>query len=156
MAVKKVAVFAGSFDPITNGHLSILKLALKDFNQVILLLAVNPKKRAYFTSKKRLAMMKAAVKDLDRVKVDYTKGYTVNYARSHHAEFLIRGVRNKTDQQYENKLAKINQKLAPEIKTIIYPCEACHKNLSSTKIKQLIKNGSDLTQFLPHSVIKLI
>ena len=81
----KVAVYPGSFDPITNGHLDVLRRSLKVFDEVILLLANNPTKKSAFSVEERLAMMKDAVKDLPNVKVDYTDGLTVSYAKDHHA-----------------------------------------------------------------------
>ena len=100
----KIAVYPGSFDPITNGHLEILKRALNIFDKVIMLVAVNPNKKSRFTAEERVAMIEEAVND-DRVVVDCSEGLTVEYAKKHGASHLIRGLRAVTDFEYEFSLA---------------------------------------------------
>ena len=97
----KKAVYAGSFDPITNGHLEVLKRSLKIFDEVYLLLAVNPKKRGAFTIEERLSMMRDSVKDMPNVKVDYYDGLTVDYCKKVGAPSIIRGLRAVSDFEYE-------------------------------------------------------
>lgn len=156
MEVKQIAVFAGTFDPITNGHIEILKRALKDFDKVILLLAINPDKECFFDTKTRLKMMKVATREFRKVKVDKFKGYTVNYAKKHHAVALIRGERNKKDREYELDLSRKNLKLAPKIRTVIYQADHTMQNISSTRIRALIKNGANIAPFVPTGVNKII
>ncbi len=96
----KVAIYPGSFDPITNGHLEILKRALNIFDKVIMLVAVNPNKKTRFSAEERVAMIKEAVND-ERVEVDSSTGLTVEYAKKHGASHLIRGLRAVTDFEYE-------------------------------------------------------
>ena len=116
----RIAVYPGSFDPITNGHLDVLKRALGVFDEVILLLAVNPTKKSVFSVEERLDMMKEATKGMKGVHVDYYPGLTVDYCRSHQAKHLIRGLRAVTDFEYEFQLAAANEFADPEIDMVFF------------------------------------
>ncbi|MCQ2792392.1 MAG: pantetheine-phosphate adenylyltransferase [Bacilli bacterium] len=153
--MKDKALFAGSFDPITNGHLDLIKRALKEFKCLTILVAINENKKPHYSIKKRLQLIKLATKGLN-VKVDYTEGLTVAYAKRHHIRYLIRGVRNKQDQVYEEKMKKINQQLAKEIKTIIYPASKKYQNISSSEVVSLIKKSEDISSLVPKVIIKYL
>jgi pantetheine-phosphate adenylyltransferase len=150
----KIAVYPGSFDPITNGHLDVLKRSLKVFDEVILLLANNPTKKSAFSVEERLAMMKDAVKDLDHVQVDYTDGLTVDYAKNHHAVALIRGLRAVTDFEYEFQLAAANHFANPDIEMVFFMANEGTTFISSSTINQLFHNGVDITPLVPEAVAK--
>ncbi len=95
-------------------------------------------------------MIKAATKNMNNVKVDYTDGYVVDYAKAHHANYLLRGVRNEIDEKYEEALKKANEKLAPDIKTIILKADDKFKDVSSSNIIKKIKNEEDISSLLPY------
>lgn len=149
----KKAVYPGSFDPITNGHLDILTRAAKVFDHVILLLAVNPAKTSAFTVEERLFMMKEATKDMPMVEVDFTSGLTVEYARAHGASHIIRGLRAVTDFEYEFQFAAANSFVDPSIDMVFFMAGQKTGFISSSTINELYKNGADIAPLVPPSVL---
>ena len=149
------AVYAGSFDPITNGHLEVLKRSLKIFDQVYLLLAVNPKKSGAFTIEERLEMMKESVKDLPNVIVDYYDGLTVDYCKKVGAPSIIRGLRAVTDFEYEFQLAAANEFAAPDIDMVFFMARKEENFVSSSSVLELRKGGVDVSSLVPPCVIKM-
>lgn len=150
----KIAVYPGSFDPITNGHLDILKRALKVFDKVIVLVADNADKHYVFTVKERVEMIKEAVKGLKNVEVDYTDGLTVNYAKKVGASCLIRGLRAVTDFEYEFKMSAANEFIDPSIDEVFFMSHAETSFISSSTVNELYKSGVDISKLVPPSVIK--
>lgn len=150
----KIAVYPGSYDPITIGHLDILKRSLKMFDKVILLLAVNSKKKTLFSVEERLEMMKGAVADLPGVEIDYTDGLTVEYAKSKGAVALIRGLRAVTDFEYEFQLAAANKFANEEVETIFFMASKEMHFISSSTINELHEKGVDISSLVPPSVIE--
>lgn len=155
MEIKKVAIFAGTFDPITLGHIDIIKQALKSFKEVIILVAINEKKKPTYSLKERVKFIKLSTKGM-KVKVDYTSGLTVNYAKKHHVNYLIRGYRNKVDHEYEKKMCEFNKKLNPDITTLIYKGKKSYQNISSSKVKEEKKKGRDLSSFVSNNIVKYL
>ena len=149
----KVAVYPGSFDPITNGHLEILKRALKIFDRVIVLVAVNPNKKTRFSAEERVAMIKEAIND-ERVSVDYSNGLTVKYAKEHGASHLIRGLRAVTDFEYEFSLSSANDFIDSSIDTVFLMSKAEKSFINSSMIMELYQSGEDVSSLVPPSVIK--
>ena len=149
----KVAVYPGSFDPITNGHLEILKRALKIFDRVIVLVAVNPNKKTRFSAEERVAMIKESVND-ERVSVDYSDGLTVKYAKEHGASHLIRGLRAVTDFEYEFSLSSANDFIDSSIDTVFLMSKAEKSFINSSMIMELYQSGEDVSSLVPPSVIK--
>ena len=148
----KIAVYPGSFDPITNGHMDILKRSLKIFDKVILLLAVNPKKKSRFSVDERLAMMKGAVKDFPNVEVDFCDGLTVEYAKKHNAQALIRGLRAVTDFEYEFQLSAGNAYVDPSIEMVFFMAGKEMSFISSSVVNELEESGVDISRLVPASV----
>lgn len=149
----RVAIYPGSFDPITNGHLEILKRALNIFDRVIVLIAVNPTKQTRFSVEDRLAMIKEAVND-ERVTVDSYTGLTVEYAKAHGATHLIRGLRAVTDFEYEFSLASANDFIDSSIDTVFLMSKAEKSFINSSMIMELYQSGVDVSSLVPPSVIK--
>ena len=149
----KVAIYPGSFDPITNGHLEILKRALNIFDKVIVLVAINPNKKSRFSPEDRVAMIKEAVND-NRVEVDASTGLTVEYAKKHGASHLIRGLRAVTDFEYEFSLASANDFIDSSIDTIFLMSKAEKSFINSSMIMELYQSGVDVSALVPPSVIK--
>ena len=149
----KIAIYPGSFDPITNGHLEILKRALNIFDEVIMLVAVNENKKARFSAEERVAMIKEAVDD-EKVKVDSYNGLTVEYAKNHGAKHLIRGLRAVTDFEYEFSLASANDYIDDSIDTVFLMSKAEKSFINSSMIMELYHSGVDVSSLVPPSVIK--
>lgn len=156
MEIKKIAIFAGTFDPITLGHLDIIKQALKTFKEVTILIAVNKDKKPTYSLKERMKFIKLTTKGLKGVKVDYTDGLVVEYAKKHGVYFLVRGYRNEVDYRYEEKMSIINKKLAPDIITVIYKSKKRYQSVSSTNVKKLKKKGETLSSFVSSNIIKYL
>ncbi len=150
----KVAIYPGSFDPITNGHLEILKRALNIFDKVIVLVAVNDAKKSRFSVEERVAMIKEAVEGDPRVEVDSYNGLTVEYAKEHDAQHLIRGLRAVTDFEYEFSLASANDFIDSSIDTVFLMSKAEKSFINSSMIMELYHSGVDVSSLVPVSVIK--
>ena len=150
----KIAIYPGSFDPITNGHLEILKRALNIFDKVIMLVAVNDQKKSRFTVEERVAMIKEAIEGDPRVIVDSSNGLTVEYAKEHGAQHLIRGLRAVTDFEYEFSLASANDFIDSSIDTVFLMSKAEKSFINSSMIMELHQSGVDVSSLVPASVIK--
>jgi pantetheine-phosphate adenylyltransferase len=142
-----IAVYAGTFDPMTAGHLSVVRQAVRLTSHLVVLLAVNPEKKTLFTVDERLEMIREVVKIHPNVSAAWTEGLVVDYARLLGASILIRGIRGATDAPFETELAQTNRKLAPEIATILLPAAADLSQVSSSRLKELAAEGGDLTAF---------
>ena len=149
----KVAIYPGSFDPITNGHLDVLNRALKIFDKVIVLVAVNPKKKSRFSAEERVVMIKEAVNN-PNVEVDASSGLTVKYAKAHGATHLIRGLRAVTDFEYEFQLASANDFIDSNIDTVFLMSKNDKSFINSSMIMELYEAGVDVSSLVPNSVVK--
>ena len=155
--MKKIAVYPGSFDPITNGHLDILSRALKTYDEVILLIAVNPDKKGKFTVEERKTMILDAFKELGikNAKVDSTEGLSIKYAKEVGANTLIRGLRAVSDFEYEFKLSAANEYIDPEVDMVFYMSHNEKSFISSSGIDEMHKSGIDISKLVPQSVLKM-
>lgn len=151
----KIAVYPGSFDPITNGHIDVLNRALNVFDKVILLIADNSSKKSRFSISERLEMTKEAVKNIKGVEVDSTQGLTVEYAKKHNAKFLIRGLRAVTDFEYEFQLSATNAYIDSSIDVVFFMSHNETTFISSSAIDSMQKNNVDISHLVPSSVIKM-
>ena len=150
----KRAIYPGSFDPITNGHLDILKRASEVFDEIVVLVAVNPNKHFNFSPMERVEMIKDATKDMKNVKVDYYEGLTVEYAKKHDAKHLIRGLRAVTDFEYEFQLASANEFVDESIDMVFFMARGDKTFISSSAIMELAHSGVDVSKLVPESVYK--
>ena len=150
----KIAVYPGSFDPITNGHLDILNRACRVFDKVIVLVAHNPNKHSNFTPEDRVAMIKEAIKDNPNVEVYSDTGLTVKFAKEHHATHLIRGLRAVSDFEYEFQLASANEFVDSSIDMVFFMARGDKTFISSSAIMEMAKSGIDVSSLVPSSVIK--
>lgn len=149
----KVAIYPGSFDPITNGHLDVLSRALTIFDKVIVLIAVNPDKASRFSPEERKQMILEAIDD-PRVEVDTYDGLTVEYAKKHGAKHLIRGLRAVTDFEYEFQLAMANDYIDNEIDSVFLMSKTGKSFITSSMIIELHNKGVDVSSLVPASVYK--
>lgn len=151
---KAIGVYPGSFDPITNGHLEVLKRSLTVFDEVVLLLAVNPDKKSHFSVEERLEMMKESVKDLPGVKVDFTSGLTVEYCKKVGGRHIIRGLRAVSDFEYEFQLAASNEFIDPEVDMVFFMARQKDTFISSSTVVSLFSQGVDIMGLVPPVVIE--
>lgn len=147
-----IAVYAGTFDPITSGHLSVIQQAARLFGHVRVLVATNPEKAHLFSSDERSELIREAVARMPNVSVDTTDGMVVVYARSIGASFLVRGIRGESDAAFETELAQANRALAPEISTILLPAETHLSRVSSSGLKQAVQSGDGASGICPDHV----
>ncbi len=150
----KIAIYPGSFDPITNGHLDVLERALKIFDKVIVLVAVNPNKKSRFTAQERIDMIREATKNMPNVEVDSSQGLTVAYAKEHNAKHLIRGLRAVTDFEYEFQLTSANEFIDHDIDTVFLMSTAEKSFINSSYIMMMHESGVDVSKLVPESVMK--
>lgn len=146
------AVFAGSFDPPTNGHLDIIERTRKIFDNIDVVVAVNPQKKYLFDEDERISMLKELVKDFSNVQVHSCHELIVNYAKKNKATVLIRGIRSTNDFSYEFDLAHMNQNLNPEIETFFVPTKEKYAIVKSSSIKELAMLGGDISRMVPELV----
>ena len=150
----KIAVYPGSFDPITNGHLDIIERALKIFDKVIVLIAINPNKKSRFSIQERKEMIVEALEGNKNVEVDTYDGLTVKYAKDHGATHLIRGLRAVTDFEYEFQLASANDFADSSIDSIFLMSKGEKSFINSSSIMELHEKGVDVSALVPKSVLK--
>ena len=148
----KTAIYPGSFDPITNGHLDVIKRASNLFGKVIVAVIRNPEKSHNFPLNDRLAMLKKAAAKFDNVTVDSFDGLLVDYARRKKASAVIRGLRAVSDFDYEFQMALTNRQMAPEIETIFFMTDYKYSYLSSSFVKQIAALGGDVSGMVPAAV----
>lgn len=148
----KIAVFPGSFDPITVGHVDIVKRALPLFDEVVVAIGVNSQKKYLFSLEQRLEWIAAVFAEEERVKVDSFKRLTAHYCKSIGARYLIRGLRNASDFDYEKTISQINQIVGDGIETLFLIAQPSFSHISSTIVREIIKGGGDTNAFLPSEV----
>ena len=146
------AIYPGSFDPITNGHLDVLERASKIFKKVIIAVLVNPNKNSFLSTETKVALIKESVSHLNNVEVDSFMGLTVEYAKAKNANVLIRGLRAVSDFEYEMQMAQINQNLGPQLDTIFLITKVENNFVSSSIVKEISLLGGDISQFVPEQV----
>ncbi|MEJ1730150.1 pantetheine-phosphate adenylyltransferase, partial [Escherichia coli] len=139
--MEKIAVFPGSFDPLTLGHLDVLLSARKLFDRIIVAVGVNQQKVSLFSPKARVAMIREVVKDLPDVEVCSFDGLTIDFCRKNKINFIFRGIRTTTDFELEQVIAQVNSKMAPEIQTIFIPSGPKYSFISSTVVRDVLLNG---------------
>ena len=152
--MSKVAIYPGSFDPVTYGHLDVLERAVDIFGTVIIAVANNTSKRYMFTIEERVALLKEATKGMKGVKVESFDGLVIDYALLKKTNVLIRGMRMTSDFDYEFQIALTNRRLAEDIETVFLMPSEQHSFLSSSLLKEVSKFNADISSFVPPCVAR--
>ena len=148
-----VAIYPGSFDPITLGHMDIIRRAAKCFDKVLVCVMVNcDKQQPMFSREKRLELIRKSVAELPNVEVELWSGLLADYAAKKNAHILVKGVRNMTDFDLEIQMARINQGIMPELETVLLPASAEYEHFSSTMAREMIRYGQPLEKYVPAAV----
>ncbi len=152
--MKRIAVYPGTFDPITNGHVDVMERAAKLFDQLIVAIAKSARKTPYFSLSERLSMTSDSLAQLNNVEVVSFEGLLVDFARAHQATFILRGLRAVSDFDYEFQLAGMNRAMAAEIETIFLPATEETANISATMVREIMSLGGDVSPFVPPKVVE--
>ena len=148
----KIAVYPGSFDPITLGHLDVLKDGAHMFDKVIITVSNNISKHALLSVEERKELIRQSVADIPNVEVDSFDGLTVEYAKKVGAPILLRGLRAVSDFEYEMQLSQTNRSLSEDIKTVFLITRPEYNFISSSSVKEILKNDGDISKFVPRPV----
>lgn len=152
-----IAIYAGSFDPVTNGHMDVLKGTLRLADQVIVAIGVHPGKKPLFSFEERVELINASAKallgaDAKRVSVISFDALVIDAARKHGAKLMVRGLRDGTDLDYEMQMAGMNGTMAPELQTVFLPADPAVRTITATLVRQIASMGGDIKPFVPASV----
>lgn len=153
---EKIAIYPGSFDPVTKGHIDILERASKMFDKVIIAVLKNNDKKSLIPVEDRVNLIKEAVKEIKNASVDSFDGLTVEYARKKGAKFLIRGLRAVSDFEYEMQLSQANMSIAPDIGTVFLITKPKYNFISSGIVKEIASYGEDISKFAPNCVVEYL
>lgn len=152
----KIAVFPGSFDPITKGHQDIINRSLPLFDKVIVAIGINSTKKYHFNLEKRKELITKSFKNNPKIKIDTYNGLTIDYCNSVNSNYIIRGIRNVTDYNYENNIAQMNKAMNNQIETIFIPTLPEFSAINSTIVRDILINGGNIDQFIPTEIKELI
>ena len=148
----KIAVFPGSFSPFTLGHQYVINRAIALFDKIIIAVGSNSSKEYYFTEEQRIQWMEDIFKDEPKVEIRKYEGLTVDLCKSIGANFILRGLRNSKDFNYEKEIAQVNQTLNEEIETIFIITSSEYSHISSTLVREIARNGGDISKFVPKGI----
>lgn len=151
---QRIAVYPGTFDPVTNGHVDVVERAVDMFDRVIVLVARNTSKAPLFSDRERTAMLTQVFRRHPRVSIDAFDGLLVEYARRKRAQVIIRGLRAVSDFEYEFQMALTNRKLAPALHTVFLVPDERYTYLNSTIVREIARLGGDVSEFVPPPVSK--
>ena len=148
-----IAIYPGSFDPVTLGHLNIIKRASACFDKVIVCVMINSKKTGMFTPEERLDQLRRSTERFPNVEVDYSNELLAAYAKRRGAHVLVKGLRAVSDYEYEVQMALVNRKLNPNLETMFMASSEKYTYLSSTIVKEMARYGADLAEFIPREIV---
>ncbi|MFH1004613.1 MAG: pantetheine-phosphate adenylyltransferase [Bacteroidota bacterium] len=150
----KIAVFPGSFDPITLGHEDIVRRALSLFDKIIIAVGQNATKKSFFTLKKRKIWIEKTFADEKKIEVEIFNGLTVDFCKKVKANYILRGIRTSADFEFERVIAQMNKTMAPEIETIFILSSLEYSAIMSTIVRDIISHGGDVSKFVPSAIRK--
>lgn len=150
--MNKTAIFPGSFDPITVGHIDVVLRAVPLFDEIVIAIGINTQKKYLFTLEQRIEWIKKVFKDEPKVSVESYTGLTVNYCKTRNAKYIIRGIRSSADFEYEKTIAQLNHMMMPELDTFLILSSPEYSAISSTIVREIIIGNGDTSKFLPKEV----
>lgn len=151
--MEKIAVFPGSFDPVTLGHVSVIKRALPLFDKIIVAIGVNTSKNRMFTLEQRMEWLESVFSGIDKIEIKEFKGLTVDFCKQQKADYILRGLRNTIDFEYEKAIAQMNKKMGGKPETIFLYTDPEYSAISSTIVREIVKSKGNVDQFLPEGII---
>lgn len=151
--MKRIALFPGTFDPITIGHLNLIERAMHLFDEIVIGIGNNSSKSTLFTLEQREGWINEIFKHQPKVKVQAYEGLTVNFCEDINAQYILRGLRNMSDFDYEKNIAQMNKLVKPTIETIFLMCDPAYTPISSSVVRDLIRNGGDAAAYVPKEVV---
>ncbi len=152
----ETCLFAGTFDPVTKGHFDTIIKLNKKYEKIVVGVGVNPQKTPYFSLEERLSFLREAFKNYPFVDIDYYDGITVNYMKEKGIKVLVRGIRNENDLEYEKHNEKLSKEIYPELITEYVLAKKGEETLSSTTVRELIKENGNYSSLLPSGVYELV
>ncbi len=152
--MKKIAVFPGSFDPITKGHSDVVLRALPLFDEIIIAIGINSQKQSLFPLEKRIEWIREVFKNEKKVKVESYEGLTVNFCEKKNARYLLRGIRSSADFEYEKTIAHLNNDMLPGLETILILAKPELSSISSTIVREIIRGKGKVSKFVPKEIAK--
>lgn len=150
--MKRIAVFPGSFDPITRGHENIVRRALTVFDEIVVAIGINSAKSSMFSLEQRMEWNRAVFAGIDQVTCDAYEGMTLNYCKSKGAQFMLRGVRNGGDFEYERTIAQMSRYMDRDVETVIMFTDPEFAPISSTLVREVYRNNGDVRAFIPEEI----
>ena len=152
--MSKIAVFPGSFDPITVGHVDIVKRALPLFDKIIIAIGINSQKQSLYTLEQRKEWIQRVFKGEKKIVVDSYSGLTINYCNEQKAGYILRGIRSSADFEYEKTIAHLNTAMFPNVETILILSSAELSSISSTIVREIIRGKGKINKFVPKEIAK--
>ena len=152
----KRAVYPGTFDPITYGHLDLIQRGTRLFEELVVGVSEHPQKQPLFTLQERVAMVRQLVTQMPNVRVETFTGLTVDFVRAHQAQVILRGIRTVSDFEYEFQMALTNRQLAPDVETVFVMSDQRYAFISSRLIKEAVTHGGDVSAFVPPAVAQAL
>lgn len=152
--MQKIAVFPGSFDPITKGHADIVRRALPLFDKIIIAIGLNSQKQSLYSLEQRMQWIREVFKDEKKVLVESYEGLTVNFCESRKATYLLRGIRSSADFEYEKTIAHLNNDMMPGLETILILSRPELSSVSSTIVREIIRGKGKVSKFVPKEIAK--
>lgn len=152
----KIALFPGSFDPVTKAHVDILKRSLPLFDKVVIGIGLNSTKAPFLSIDKRKKMLRAVFVNEPKIEVQTYEGLTVEFCKKINASYMIRGIRTVSDFEYEKAIAQMNHALVPEIESIFIVSKPGYSSISSTIVRDILRNNGDVKQFIPKEAFELL
>lgn len=150
--MQRICLFPGTFDPITLGHVDIIQRAVSLFDKLIIGIGINVSKQPMFTMEQRVEWMQEIFKDEKRIEVAGYEGLTIDFCKKINAQYILRGIRYVSDFEYEKAIADMNRMLAKEVETIFLTCSPAYSTVSSTIVRDVIRNGGNVSMFVPGAV----